>query len=146
MNNLEKFVEESNRIEGITSTEEFMDAMERTEKFLEIGELHIADVDVFNTAGQLRERPGMNVRVGNHTPPEGGQRMVYKLSALVRKVNDGLKPYKNHIEFENLHPYMDGNGRTGRVIWLWQMVNQKGYDISLGFLHCWYYQTLDLSK
>jgi Fic family protein len=37
---------------------------------------------------------------------------------------------------------MDGNGRSGRAIWLWQMLRQEG-GAPLGFLHHFYYQTLE---
>ena len=41
---------------------------------------------------------------------------------------------------------MDGNGRSGRALWLWQMVNQHNYDMRLGFLHLWYYQSLQAGQ
>jgi len=38
---------------------------------------------------------------------------------------------------------MDGNGRTGRAIWAWQMQRLGRDPFALPFLHRFYYQTLE---
>ena len=48
--------------------------------------------------------------------------------------------YTLHHEYETLHPFTDGNGRSGRVLWLWMLGGIK--NTPLGFLHHWYYQSL----
>lgn len=35
-----------------------------------------------------------------------------------------------HNKFEHIHPFLDGNGRTGRMILIW-MLMQTGYDVLL---------------
>ncbi len=30
---------------------------------------------------------------------------------------------KHHIEFENIHPFIDGNGRTGRLLLIYEMIS-----------------------
>jgi len=57
---------------------------------------------------------------------------------LVNDFPDIPLAYQNHKAFEEIHPFIDGNGRVGRAIWLHQM----GGRASLGFLHQWYYQSL----
>jgi Fic family protein len=37
---------------------------------------------------------------------------------------------------------MDGNGRTGRMLWAWHMKHQGRDPFLRPFLHTWYYQTL----
>ena len=32
---------------------------------------------------------------------------------------------KAHVEFEKIHPFVDFNGRTGRLLLLWHTVNLK---------------------
>jgi len=140
--NLFKFAQESNEIEGLTRYREHENAYDRIEALLKLKRLTLKSVCDFNTAGDLRDKSGMNVRVGEYRPITGGSRITIELKALIREINCGSDPYKTHVKFEKLHPFMDGNGRTGRVLWLWQMVKQQYYGGELGFLHKWYYQSL----
>ena len=62
-------------------------------------------------------------------------------------INDHtLSPHLTYHEYEGLHPFMDGNGRSGRAIWLWLHAQQgEGHVdsiLSLGFREAWHYETL----
>jgi Fic/DOC family len=144
------FIRESNRIEGILRdpTEDEIAAHER---LLKLPELRVATVGDFQAMiaprMPLRSEKGMNVRVGNHIAPEGGLQIVYRFRRLLTKANqDHGNPWGVHVAFERLHPYMDGNGRTGRAIWAWQMQRSGQDPFTLPFLHRFYYQTLQSSR
>ena len=143
---LVQFNIESNKIEGIDDEEALIDSYDKHYDLLKLDELTIADLCTFNTAGRLRLQTSDMVKVGTHIPPRGGQRIVYALDDILAGVNGNQNPVHMHHHFETLHPFMDGNGRTGRAIWLWQMVNQYNYGIQLGFLHQWYYQSLEHNR
>jgi Fic family protein len=77
-------------------------------------------------AGRFRNK-GEYVRVGNHIapPPEQVDILINKVigdyindheSYLIEKVS------RFHLEFENVHPFNDGNGRIGRVLVNWQLI------------------------
>ena len=51
-------------------------------------------------------------------------------------------PFYIHNKFVNIHPFMDGNGRTGRAIWARQMIRHYSYGFELNFLHQFYYQSI----
>lgn len=148
-NALLPFVTESNRIEGILRSPTHEEVQAHL-VFLMQDEIEVSDLEKFVAVvapGKLlRSEPGMNVRVGSHFPPPGGPDVVADLKRVLRRANLALKPYGCHQDYETLHPFMDGNGRSGRVLWLWQMVNQdhelSDYALRLGFLHTWYYQSL----
>jgi hypothetical protein len=77
--------------------------------------------------------------VGRHLPPRGGPEIRNHLLDLL--LNDDLSAYEQHVAYEVLHPFTDGNGRSGRALWAWRV-----RDFPLGFLHTFYYQTLDSSR
>lgn len=147
LTDLTRFVRESNRIEGITRTKQaHIDAQLRLLAVVN-GDLTIADlvefVSVVQPGAILRERPGLDVRVGNSAPPLGGPVVAYRLQTLIQVANKGHDPYAVHVEYEKLHPFTDGNGRSGRALWLYQMLQSNDIlALRRGFLHTFYYQTL----
>ena len=146
---LVRFMEESNRIEGIYKVTRAEYAS--FEAFLKLDEVTIADLCVFvkicaGSRGVLRLNHGMDVEVGDHVPPPGGPKILHALDNLLDRVNDGTgNPYEIHHDYLSLHPFLDGNGRSGRALWAWQMVQgDAGVDaLGLGFLHEFYYQALE---
>lgn len=73
------------------------------------------------------------VRVGRFVPPPPGE-----VSGLMRELLEwwnmragGLSPVISsavlHYRFEEIHPFADGNGRTGRAMALWELY-RRGFD------------------
>jgi Fic family protein len=81
-----------------------------------------------NRAG-FRRLPGtalLNEQTGEtvYTPPQDPQQIVSYMSNLERFINDDtlsdwdplIKMAVIHHQFESIHPFYDGNGRTGRIL------------------------------
>ena len=141
------FLTESLGIESIhrQPTEREVDAAER---FLSLDYITIEDVvafvGIYAPGAGLRARLGMNVKVGDHYPMPGGMQVRDQLMNILADVSTA-NPYITHIEYETLHPFTDCNGRSGRMIWLWQMLKQDRLIAGLSFLHSWYYSSLENS-
>ncbi len=99
-----------------------------------------------NRAG-LRQLPGTelkNMQTGEvvYTPPQNPEQVESLMSNLVAYMNDhGLsendplvKMAVIHFQFESIHPFYDGNGRTGRIINILYLVAQKLLDLPVLYL------------
>lgn len=148
---LREFIRESNRIEGYYH-EPTADEFAAHIHLQECDRLTVEDIEKFvwyitcNKEGKhgarLRRLPGMNVMIGGHVPPPGGPHIEEELKKFLDDVNYArgmpMTSYEHHIRYETLHPFSDGNGRSGRAIWWWQ----NFCDAPIGFLHQFYYDTL----
>ena len=145
---LYQFITESNMIEGILRPPTPQE-IEAAEKFMANDcqtAITLGDMQaVFAPGKPIRERAGMDVYVGNYQAPPGGPNVIANLNRICRAAREYVHPYKVHVRFEKLHPYLDGNGRTGRMLWAWAMQNNGQDPFALSFLHRFYYQTLEHS-
>lgn len=81
-------------------------------------------------AGRFR-KSGEYVRVGSHIAP-APEHIEAMIEASLLEYSSNQKPYflekiaKFHLDFENTHPFNDGNGRIGRVL-INYLLLQLGY-------------------
>lgn len=82
------------------------------------------------TAGHYRR---MAVKVGPHVPPPPDQvsGLMHELLQWSNEQADEHSPVISsailHHRFEAIHPFADGNGRTGRALALWELY-RRGFD------------------
>lgn len=147
---LKLFVRESNMIEGIRREPKDKE-IKALEDFLKKDDL-LADsiknfVSIYEPNARLRDEEGLDVYVGNYSPTPGGLRVLAKFERLLEQINsDMIDPFEAHMLYETLHPFTDCNGRSGRAIWLWMMLENYGKFPQLGFLHTFYYQSFNFFR
>ncbi|MBI4882156.1 MAG: Fic family protein [Planctomycetes bacterium] len=92
-------------------------------------------------------KPGEDVCIGNpqtrkirYTPPRGGSVISKKLKNLESYLlaNDGpdelIRMAVAHYQFEATHPFLDGNGRTGRILNILYLVHAGLLDLPVLYL------------
>lgn len=99
-----------------------------------------------NDAG-FRKLPGTTLKDGAtgriiYTPPQDHAEIVALMTGLERFINeDGafaadplIKMALIHHQFESIHPFYDGNGRTGRIINVLYLVQQSLLEIPVLYM------------
>lgn len=99
---------------------------------------------VDNTAG-IRSTPGTvlkNDKTGEvvYTPPQDKAEILDLLTNFINHFNiqDDLSPLINlailHYQFESIHPFYDGNGRTGRILNILYLILNELIDVPILYL------------
>ncbi len=107
--------------------------------------IEIVNIIKENKAG-IRNLPGTKLQNPNtkeviYTPPEGQDLLRRKLANLEKFSNDSssdldplVRAGVTHYQFEAIHPFFDGNGRTGRILIILQLIMNQLLEIPILFL------------
>ena len=98
-----------------------------------------------NNAG-FRRLPGTSLKNGAgevvYTPPQDANEVIALMRDLEHFINDDarfdadplIKMAIVHHQFESIHPFYDGNGRTGRILNVLYLVQKGLLDIPVLYL------------
>ena len=147
---LKKFAIQSNEIEGIYDEDRHLIHFDCLRNFLCLDKIDICDLEMFvsriEPGAFLRSDPEHIVYIGGNKACDSSL-ISSKLEKVLYQVNhDMVSPFISHQEYEFIHPFIDGNGRSGRALWLWQMVKHHRYNLNYLFLQMYYYQSFDACK
>lgn len=103
-------------------------------------------IKVFQTITQKKEEiRDQQVFIGNdrqiiYTPPAPGKILKDKIANWIKYANEKneldplIKMAILHYQFESIHPFIDGNGRTGRIINVLYMTHNNLIDLPILYL------------
>jgi Fic family protein len=122
---IKEFIRESNKIEGVTDEK----AVEKSyEAWGFIAEKELTHETVKEThelilenrqpdiAGEYRTTP---VRIGGEIRDNHAVIHDEMEALLDKEPSNAVEAILWHVEFEKIHPFTDGNGRIGRLLYLW---------------------------
>lgn len=122
------FIQESNLIEGIADKESHDQALLAWDYLLSVDT--ISPATVRNVHATLMRNQGLSTKyLGEFRDCDVyvGGRVCLPPSDIADLIGDWCKHMNKgtaddielHVLYENIHPFVDGNGRTGRMFWQW---------------------------
>jgi Fic family protein len=134
----------------------------RRDQIIRLGDILDIQEELEKNQAGLRKLPGTdlkNQRTGEivYTPPQEAREVERLMDNLIQYINTDemsdidplVKMAVIHYQFESIHPFYDGNGRTGRIINILYLVAQGLLDLPILYLSQYiisnkstYYQTL----
>ncbi len=86
-----------------------------------------------------------------YTPPRGEKVIKEKLKNLIAYLNDDnnfsydplIKLAVSHYQFEAIHPFRDGNGRSGSILSILLMIQKKLLDVPILYLSAYIIENKD---
>lgn len=124
--NIQEFLRESNAIENVHEDDALVDAMDAWEYLQDKEEITHAVVKGAHErllhdrqpeiAGEYRD---VQVRIGGEIPPHPSVVEDLMDELVDRTPTTGVEAINWHVDFEKIHPFQDGNGRVGRLLYLW---------------------------
>lgn len=108
-------------------------ANKKTIRHEDIFDLHRLLAGQVMDQGEAGRYRTIQVRVGRHFPPAAADvsGLMFELLEWWNKKASALSPVLSssilHYQFEWIHPFADGNGRTGRALALWELY-RRGFD------------------
>lgn len=96
-------------------------------------QLHLLLADTVMDQGEAGRYRTIGVQVGKHVPPPAADvsPLMFELlewwNGESKKLSPVLSSAILHYRFEDIHPFSDGNGRSGRALALWDLY-RRGFD------------------
>ena len=108
-------------------------AAKKSIRHTDILELHRILAGEVMDQGEAGKYRMITVRVGQYRPPppDAVSGLMFELlewwNTAAKKLSPVLSSAILHYRFEAIHPFADGNGRTGRALALWELY-RRGFD------------------
>lgn len=115
--------------------------------------LKLQEIIVANKAG-YRKLPGTELKNQNtgetvYIPPQDYNSIIELMNNLIEYINNDnihnvdplIKMSIIHFQFESIHPFYDGNGRTGRMINILYLLYKKLIDLPVLYLSSYIIRT-----
>lgn len=113
--------------------------------FLRVNDIVSIQQELIDNTTGIRSTPGTvlkNDKTGEvvYTPPQDKAEILDLLTDFINHFNqqDDLSPLINlailHYQFESIHPFYDGNGRTGRILNILYLILHELIDVPILYL------------
>jgi Fic family protein len=118
----------------------------KTSGLITVNHLCQVQSELIQSRAGIRTLPGTHLRnaVGQvvYSPPQDYEEILELLRRLEEFINDSsvfdadplIKMALIHHQFESIHPFYDGNGRTGRILNVTYLVKERLLDIPVLYL------------